>query len=95
MPSIEVQIIEGGVGDFIAVGGPDETGKRVPISLTCTVGPDRDRRNKPSGNRMESARHSSAVASTGTAAIRIGRMKKDFAARTTRKARTVSGRGSM
>ena len=55
MPSIEVQIIEGGVGDFIAVGGPDETGKRVPISLTCTVGPDKDRAKqaiwKPDGKR--------------------------------------------
>lgn len=55
MPSIEVQIIEGGVGDFIAVGGPDETGKRVPVSLTCTVGPDKDRAKqaiwKPDGKR--------------------------------------------
>jgi hypothetical protein len=55
MPSIEVQIIEGGVGDFIAVGGPDETGKRVPISLTCTIGPDKDRAKqaiwKPDGKR--------------------------------------------
>jgi hypothetical protein len=37
-----VQIIEGGVGDFIPVGGPDESGKPVPISLTCNVGRDRD-----------------------------------------------------
>jgi hypothetical protein len=55
MPSIEVQIIEGGVGDFIAVGGPDESGKRVPISLTCTVGPEKDRAKqaiwKPDGKR--------------------------------------------
>jgi hypothetical protein len=55
MPSIEVQIIEGGVGDFIAVGGPDESGRRVPISLTCTVGPDRDAAKqaiwKPKGTR--------------------------------------------
>ena len=42
MPSIEVQIIEGGVGDFILVNGPDESGKPVPISLTATVGRDRD-----------------------------------------------------
>jgi hypothetical protein len=42
MPSIEVQIIEGGVGDFIAVGGPDESGKRVPISLTCNVSAEKD-----------------------------------------------------
>jgi hypothetical protein len=55
MPSIEVQIIEGGVGDFIAVGGPDESGKRVPISLTCTVGPEKDAAKqaiyKPDGKR--------------------------------------------
>jgi hypothetical protein len=55
MPSIEVQIIEGGVGDFIAVGGPDESGKRVPISLTCTLGPEKDRAKqavwKPGGKR--------------------------------------------
>ena len=55
MPSIEVQIIEGGTGDFIVVGGPDETGKRVPISLTCTVGPDKDWAKqaiwKPDGKR--------------------------------------------
>jgi hypothetical protein len=56
MPSIEVQIIEGGVGDFIAVGGPDESGNRVPISLTCTVGPDLDQAKqaiwKPDGKRQ-------------------------------------------
>ena len=34
MPSIEVQIIEGGVGDFVAgAAAPDESGKPVPISL--------------------------------------------------------------
>ncbi len=42
MPSIEVQIIEGGAGDFLPVGGPDESGKRVPVELTCNVGRDRD-----------------------------------------------------
>ncbi|HUG91541.1 MAG TPA: DUF1080 domain-containing protein [Planctomycetaceae bacterium] len=42
MPSIEVQIIEGGVGDFILVSGPDEKGKPVPLSLTCETGRDRD-----------------------------------------------------
>jgi hypothetical protein len=41
MPSIEVQIIEGGVGDFILVNGPDESGKPVPISLTAQIGHDR------------------------------------------------------
>lgn len=42
MPSIEVQIIEGGVGDFVPVGGPDKNGKLVPISYTCDVIKDRD-----------------------------------------------------
>jgi hypothetical protein len=37
MPSLEVQIIEGGVGDFIMVGGPDESGKPVPMSLACEI----------------------------------------------------------
>jgi hypothetical protein len=42
MPSIEVQIIEGGVGDFVPVPGPDLDGKPVTIAYTCNVGRDRD-----------------------------------------------------
>jgi hypothetical protein len=42
MPSIEVQIIEGGVGDFVPVGGPDKSGELVPIAYTCNVSRDRD-----------------------------------------------------
>jgi len=42
MPSIEVQIIEGGVGDFILVTGNDEFGEPVPVALTTTVVKDRD-----------------------------------------------------
>lgn len=42
MPSIEVQIIEGGVGDFILVSGNDEAGRPVPLSLSCDVARDRD-----------------------------------------------------
>jgi hypothetical protein len=42
MPSIEVQIIEGGVGDFVPVGGPDKYGELVPIAYTCNVARDRD-----------------------------------------------------
>jgi hypothetical protein len=42
MPSIEVQIIEGGVGDFVPVGGMGEDGKPVTISYTCHVTRDRD-----------------------------------------------------
>ncbi|MCC6494503.1 MAG: DUF1080 domain-containing protein [Pirellulales bacterium] len=42
MPSIEVQIIEGGVGDFILVTSDDEAGHPVPFSLTCETARDRD-----------------------------------------------------
>ena len=35
MPSLEVQIIEGGVGDFIMVSGPDDQGRLAPMSITC------------------------------------------------------------
>lgn len=42
MPSIEVQIIEGGMGDFILVAGDDKDGKPVPLSITCETGKDRD-----------------------------------------------------
>jgi hypothetical protein len=42
MPAIEVQIIEGGVGDFVPVPGSDENGEPVKIAYTCNVGRDRD-----------------------------------------------------
>lgn len=42
MPSLEVQIIEGGVGDFVPVPGPDENGQPVPLTYTCNVARDRD-----------------------------------------------------
>lgn len=42
MPSIEVQIIEGGMGDFILVSGPDENGDPVPLSIKCESARDRD-----------------------------------------------------
>ncbi len=42
MPSIEVQIIEGGVGDFVPVPGADVDGKPITISYTCNAGRDRD-----------------------------------------------------
>jgi hypothetical protein len=42
MPAIEVQIIEGGVGDFVPVPGSDENGRPVPIAYACNVGRDRD-----------------------------------------------------
>jgi Domain of Unknown Function (DUF1080) len=43
MPSLEVQIIEGGVGDFILVNGNDQQGKPLPISLTCNVKHDQNK----------------------------------------------------
>jgi hypothetical protein len=42
MPSLEVQIIEGGVGDFVPVPGPDKNGQPVPLTYTCNVVRDRD-----------------------------------------------------
>lgn len=42
MPSLEVQIIEGGLGDFVLVNGRDDAGKPVPLSITCEVDRDRD-----------------------------------------------------
>jgi hypothetical protein len=42
MPAIEVQIIEGGVGDIVPVPGKGENGRPVPIEYTCHVARDRD-----------------------------------------------------
>ena len=42
MQSQECQIIQGGTGDFIMVGGFDESGNRVVPRLTATVSKDRD-----------------------------------------------------
>jgi hypothetical protein len=42
MPSIEVQIIQGGVGDFVPVPGKGLDGKPAPLSLTTNSGRDRD-----------------------------------------------------
>jgi hypothetical protein len=42
MLSQECQIIEGGVGDFILVGGHDKDGNRIVPELTVTAGKDRD-----------------------------------------------------
>jgi hypothetical protein len=42
MPAIEVQIIEGGVGDFVPVPGKDEQGQPVQLSYSCDVSRDRD-----------------------------------------------------
>ncbi|QDT31501.1 3-keto-disaccharide hydrolase [Thalassoglobus polymorphus] len=42
MHSIEVQIIEGGVGDFLLVAGKDKDGNALPMSMTCEVDRDRD-----------------------------------------------------
>lgn len=42
MPAIEVQIIEGGVGDIVPVPGNDASGNSVPIEYSCEVARDRD-----------------------------------------------------
>ncbi len=42
MASIECQIIEGGVGDFIVVGGFDKQGQRFDVGITAEVTKDRD-----------------------------------------------------
>ncbi|MEX0726793.1 MAG: DUF1080 domain-containing protein [Planctomycetaceae bacterium] len=42
MNSIEAQIIEGGVGDILAVRGTDPDGKPMPCSLTAEIALDRD-----------------------------------------------------
>jgi hypothetical protein len=42
MPSIEVQIIEGGMGDYILVNGKGLDGNPVPLALTCESARDRD-----------------------------------------------------
>jgi hypothetical protein len=42
MRSIEAQIIEGGVGDFILVGGFEDRGPRLTPHLTARAGKDRD-----------------------------------------------------
>ncbi len=42
MTSVESQIIEGGVGDFILVSGFDKDGNAVKPKLTVTAGKDRD-----------------------------------------------------
>jgi hypothetical protein len=42
MPSLECQIIEGGVGDFVPVPGAGDDGKPVELTYTCKVARDRD-----------------------------------------------------
>ena len=42
MASIEAQIIEGGVGDFLAVGGVDGDGKNIQVFLSANTIKDRD-----------------------------------------------------
>jgi hypothetical protein len=55
MRSLEAQIIEGGVGDFILVEGFDRDGRRIRPRLTVPVTPDRDGEPAydPKGERRE------------------------------------------
>jgi hypothetical protein len=54
MASIEYQVIEGGVGDFIIIPGKYADGSTVPMSLACEVAKDRDGENvwKKGGERQ-------------------------------------------
>jgi hypothetical protein len=45
MRSVECQIIEGGVGDFILVAGHDAGGNRIVPTMTVTASKDRDGEN--------------------------------------------------
>ena len=42
MASVECQIIEGGVGDLLVVGGKDKAGKPLVPKATCEIEKDRD-----------------------------------------------------
>lgn len=42
MASVECQIIEGGVGDLLVVGGKDKDGKALVPKATCEIEKDRD-----------------------------------------------------
>ncbi len=55
MRSVEAQVIEGGVGDFILVAGFDHRGRRLVPRLTAPVTPDRDGElvHDPKGERRE------------------------------------------
>jgi hypothetical protein len=55
MRSLEAQVIEGGVGDFILVAGFDHEGRRLVPRLTASVTPDRDGElvYDPQGERRE------------------------------------------
>jgi 3-keto-disaccharide hydrolase len=57
MRSIEAQVIEGGVGDIILVGGFDERGPRLTPHLVARVGKDRDGEDvyDPQGQEREFA----------------------------------------
>jgi hypothetical protein len=57
--SHEFQIIEGGVGDYIAVAGFTETGEQIRPSLTATVRKDRD------GERVWDAKGASTLVNSG------------------------------
>jgi hypothetical protein len=55
MLSQECQIIQGGTGDFIMVGGYDKNGNHIVPKLTCTASKDRDGENvyDPKGKPTE------------------------------------------
>ena len=71
MRSVEAQIIEGGVGDFILVAGFDQEGRRIVPRLTAPVTTDRD--GRPSTTPRGSPGSSREGGSTGGAATWTGR----------------------
>ena len=62
MPSIEVQIIEGGVGDFVPVPGTGlKRASRCRFRYTCNVGRDRDERSDLESGRTARDVSSAAI----------------------------------
>ena len=96
MPSIEVQIIEGGVGDFVPVPGPDEDGKPCPSLTRATLAAIATA--KSYGRKMARAKRFERRQHEARQLVRprpgLERRKRHSAARRIRTARTASGRGS-
>ncbi len=85
MASIEAQIIEGGVGDFLSLT------TKHPVTLTAEITKDRNGRF---GKREARKLPSGAAGSTGRAVMSIGQTNSAFAAEMTSKALLASGRAT-
>ena len=93
MRSIEAQVIEGGVGDFILVAGFEPDGRRVQPSLVATAGVDRDDEPvfDPNGAPRDVRRRPGQLVRPRRRLE--GRARASAGGRTSR-ARTASGRAS-